>query len=99
MILEHALLTIRPDSHEEFEVALSRAREVISGATGFLSLRLWRGVESPDRYLLLVEWETLEDHTVGFRESDRFAEWRSYIGPYFGAPPEVDHFGPVAGLA
>jgi len=61
-------------------------------------LRLSRGVESPDRYLLLVEWESLEDHTVGFRESDRFAEWRSHIGPFFDAPPEVDHFGPVAGL-
>ena len=99
MILEHALITVRPDSHREFEAALTRAREVISGAPGFLSLRLSRGVESPDRYLLLVEWETLEDHTVGFRESDRFAEWRSHIGPFFDSPPEVDHFDPVAGLA
>jgi heme-degrading monooxygenase HmoA len=95
MILEHALITVRPDSHEEFEAALVRAREVISAAPGFLSLRLSRGIESPDRYLLLVEWETLEDHTVGFRESERFAEWRSQIGPFFDSPPVVDHYTPV----
>jgi heme-degrading monooxygenase HmoA len=99
MILEHALITVRPDSHQEFEAALARARQVIAGAPGFRSLRLSRGIETPDRYLLLVEWETLEDHTVGFRESDRFVEWRSHIGPFFDSPPEVDHFDPVAGLA
>lgn len=99
MILEHALITVRPGEQEEFEAALARARDVIAAAPGFLSLRLHRGVESPECYLLLVEWETLEDHTVGFRESERFAEWRSHIGPYFGSPPEVGHYDPVAGLA
>ena len=99
MILEHALITIRPDTHEKFEAALTKARAVISSAPGFGSLRLHRGVESPDRYLLLVEWATLEDHTVGFRESPAFAEWRSLIGPFFDSQPEVDHYGPVAGLA
>ena len=99
MILEHALITVRPDAHDEFEAAMAKAREVISAAPGFGSLRLHRGVESPDRYLLLVEWDTLEDHTVGFRESPAFTEWRSHIGPFFDAPPEVDHFDPVAGLA
>ncbi len=99
MILEHAVITVRADSHQEFEVALTKAREVISASPGFRSLRLHRGVEFPDRYLLLVEWETLEDHTVGFRESERFAEWRSHIGPFFDSPPEVEHFDPVPGLA
>ena len=98
MILEHALITVRPDAHHEFEAALGKAREVISRASGFASLRLLRGVESPHRYLLLVEWATLEDHTVGFRESPAFAEWRSHIGPFFESPPEVDHYDPVAGL-
>jgi len=98
MILEHALITIRPDSHREFETALAKARAVISAADGFGSLRLLRGIESPDRYLLLVEWATLEAHTVGFRESEAFAEWRSHIGPYFESQPVVDHFDPVAGL-
>ena len=99
MILEHALITVRPDSHAEFESAMVQAREVISRAAGFRSLRLHRGVEAPDRYLLLVEWDTLEDHTVGFRESPAFAEWRSHIGPFFDSPPVVDHYDPVAGLA
>ena len=99
MILEHALITVRPDAHPEFEEALTRARAVISSSPGFGSLRLLRGVESPDRYLLLVEWATREDHTVGFRESPAFAEWRSHIGPFFDSPPEVDHFDPVAGLS
>ncbi len=99
MILEHALITVRPDSHAEFETALAAAREVISASPGFVSLALHRGVEAPDHYLLLVGWETLEDHTVGFRESPAFAEWRSHIGPYFEAPPEVDHFAPVPGLS
>ena len=98
MILEHALITVRPDSHTEFEAAMAKAWAVISASPGFGSLRLHRGVESPDRYLLLVEWDTLEDHTVGFRESPAFAEWRSHIGPFFDSPPVVDHFDPVAGL-
>jgi len=99
MILEHALITVRPDAHREFEAALTKAREVISAAEGFGSLRLLRGIELPDRYLLLVEWATLDDHTVGFRESPAFAEWRSHIGPFFESQPEVDHFDPVDGLA
>jgi heme-degrading monooxygenase HmoA len=99
MIVEHALITVRPDEHREFEAALTRAREVIARSPGFRSLRLSRGVETPDRYLMLVEWDTLEDHTVGFRESPLFPEWRSHIGPFFEGPPVVDHFDPVAGLA
>jgi len=99
MILEHASITVQPDSHEEFEAALARAREVIAASAGFGSLRLLRGVESPDQYLLLVEWATLEDHTIGFRESPAFAEWRSHIGPFFTSPPVVEHFDPVVGLA
>ncbi|MGD0881570.1 MAG: antibiotic biosynthesis monooxygenase family protein [Acidimicrobiales bacterium] len=97
MVLEHALITIRPDEHDRFEAAMVEARRVIAGSPGFHSLSLHRGIESPDRYLLLVEWESLEDHTVGFRESPAFAEWRSHIGPFFDVPPEVDHFDPVAG--
>jgi heme-degrading monooxygenase HmoA len=99
MVLEHALITVRPDSHDEFETAIAKAREVISGAPGFLSFALHRGIEHPDRYLLLVGWDTLEDHTVGFRESPAFVEWRSHIGPFFDSPPSVDHYDPLAGLS
>jgi len=99
MILEHALITVRPDSHAEFEAAITKARAVISAAPGFCTFALHRGIESPDRYLLLVGWAALEAHTVGFRESPAFAEWRSHIGPFFDSPPEVDHYDPVAGLS
>jgi len=98
MVLEHALIAVPPDAHPEFEVAMKRAREVISASPGFRSLALHRGIEHPDRYLLLVEWDSLEAHTVGFRESPAFAEWRSHIGPFFASPPEVDHYDPVVGL-
>jgi len=64
-----------------------------------VSLSLHRGVEATDRYLLLVEWETLDDHIVGFRQSDRFTEWRALIGPFFESPPMVDHVEAVEGLS
>jgi len=92
MVLEHALIDIRPGTGEAFEAALAEARQVIAASPGFASLRLHRGVETEDRYLLLVEWETLDDHLVGFRESPAFSAWRSLIGPYFASPPEVVHY-------
>jgi heme-degrading monooxygenase HmoA len=92
MVLEHALIDIRPGTAQAFEAALSEARQVIAASPGFRSLRLQRGVETENRYLLLVEWETLDDHVVGFRGSDAFTAWRALIGPYFASPPEVVHF-------
>jgi heme-degrading monooxygenase HmoA len=92
MVLEHALLSIRPGEADQFEVALSEARAVIADSPGFISLTLRRSVERPDVYLLLVEWQTLDDHLIGFRQSERFVRWRELIGPYFAAPPAVDHF-------
>jgi heme-degrading monooxygenase HmoA len=92
MVLEHALLSIRSGEADQFEVALAEARRVIADSPGFNSLTLRRGIEAPDVYLLLVEWETLDDHLVGFRQSERFVRWRELIGPYFAAPPAVDHF-------
>jgi heme-degrading monooxygenase HmoA len=97
MVLEHALITVRPGTGAQFEVALSQARSIIAASPGFVSLTLDRGVETPDRYLLLVHWETLEDHVEGFRASEAFSEWRALIGPYFESPPVVEHFVPVDG--
>jgi heme-degrading monooxygenase HmoA len=99
MVLEHAVITIRDGTSEQFEAALRQARAVIAASPGFVSLSLHRGVEDPDRYLLLVEWETLDDHVVGFRESERFTQWRALIGPFFDSPPSVDHLVPVDGLS
>jgi heme-degrading monooxygenase HmoA len=92
MVLEHALIDVRPGTAEAFEAALAEARPVIAASPGFVSLHLHRGVEADHRYLLLVEWQTLEDHTVGFRESPAFTAWRALLGPYFAAPPDVVHF-------
>jgi len=99
MIVEAALLSIRSGSESEFEAVFPRAIAVIAYAKGYLAHELRRSIESPNRYSLRIEWQTLEDHTVGFRGSPAFAQWRAYIGPFFEAPPVVEHFQPVVGEA
>ncbi|GAB2606313.1 antibiotic biosynthesis monooxygenase family protein [Spirosoma areae] len=98
MIIEHALITIQPGRQAEFEQQFPNAKAVISQANGFVDLHLHRGIETPDTYLLLIRWQTLEDHTVGFRQSALFGEWRAIIGPFFASPPVVDHFEFIEGL-
>ena len=71
---------------------MEQAKEVVSQAEGFRSLKLLRGIEQPSTYALLIEWDTVEDHMQGFRESDLFVRWRELIGSYFAAAPEVDHY-------
>ena len=93
MILEHADIRIQPGQQAAFEEAIERGvRTVIARAQGFNGFKVNRGIESPERYVLQIFWSTLEDHTVGFRESALFAEWRSIVGPFFAAPPVVEHF-------
>jgi heme-degrading monooxygenase HmoA len=92
MIVEHALIDVRPELADGFPAAVEAARPVIGAADGFVSLELRRGIESPARFLLLVTWATLEDHTVGFRQSPAFAEWRAVVGPFFADPPAVYHY-------
>ena len=93
MILEHADITIVPGQQAEFDRAIQHGiATVISKAKGFRSARVHKGIESPERYLLLIEWETLENHTVDFRESAAFQEWRAIVGPFFAKPPVVEHF-------
>jgi heme-degrading monooxygenase HmoA len=96
MIVEHAFFTIRAGSEADFEAAFEQARLVIASSKGFRNLALSRCIETPGQYLLLVEWDTLEDHTVGFRESDLFIEWRRLLSPYFESLPEVTHFTPLS---
>jgi heme-degrading monooxygenase HmoA len=67
----------------------------VAATPGFRSARVTRGVESPSRFVLLIEWDSLEAHTVGFRESENFARWRSVVGPFFDGAPRVEHFGDV----
>lgn len=95
MILEHALLTVRPGEQEAFESAFGQARRLIAASPGFRGLRLARCLERNTGYLLLVEWERLEDHTEGFRGSAAYAEWRALLHGFYDPFPVVEHFTTV----
>jgi heme-degrading monooxygenase HmoA len=95
MILECALLDVRPGQELAFEAAFTQARQLIGCQPGFGSLRLERCLESPSRYLLLVEWERLEDHTEGFRKSAEYQEWRTLLHHFYDPFPTVAHFATV----
>jgi heme-degrading monooxygenase HmoA len=98
MILEVADIRIAPGRNADFDAAIRRGVEsVIAKAKGFRGYQVHKGVESPERYLLTIRWDTLENHTVDFRESPAFAEWRAIVGPFFAQPPQVEHFELVAG--
>jgi heme-degrading monooxygenase HmoA len=92
MILEHADIRIDPSQASAFEEAILRGvNTVIAHAKGFKGYKVNRSIESPGRYLLMIYWDTLEDHTVGFRGSPAFAEWRAIVGPFFAQAPVVEH--------
>ena len=97
MILELADIRIQPGQQAAFDEAIQRAiSTVISKAKGFKGCQINKGIESPERYLLQISWDTLENHTVDFRESPAFAEWRAIVGPFFAVPPTVEHFNLLA---
>ena len=97
MILELADIRITAGKQAEFDLAIQRGVEnVISQAQGFCGYKINKGMESPERYVLMIFWETLENHTVDFRNSPAFAEWRAIVGPYFATPPVVEPFELVA---
>lgn len=97
MILEIAHIRIAPGQQAAFEEAIQRAvATVISTAKGFKGYKINRGIESPELYVLMVFWETLENHTIDFREGPLFPQWRAIIGPFFASPPHVEHFSLVA---
>lgn len=93
MILELADIRIHAGQQAAFDVAIARGlEEVISHAKGFRGFKVNKGIESPERYVLMIFWETLENHTVDFRESEAFLQWRAIVGPYFAQAPAVEHF-------
>ena len=96
MILEAAMLHVRPGQAAEFEAAFRQASPLIASMDGYLSHELHRCVEAPDKYLLLVRWRALEDHTVGFRQSPEYQEWRRLLHHYYDPFPVVEHFRAVA---
>ncbi|MBU6348328.1 MAG: antibiotic biosynthesis monooxygenase [Actinomycetales bacterium] len=95
MIIETALTEITPSQEAQFESALAEAKLVLAQAKGFNKIQVHRGIERPNCYLLFLHWDSVEDHTVGFRESDLFVQWRALIGPYFANPPIVEHWQPL----
>lgn len=96
MILEVARLDVTPSREAEFEAAFDRAQTIIAGMPGYVSHELRRCIEAPSRYLLLVKWRTLEDHTVGFRESSEYQEWKSLLHHFYDPFPVVEHYMALA---
>jgi len=92
----HALLPVIPGREEDFEAAFAQARHIIASMRGFLAMSLSRSIESPHMYLLLVEWESLEDHTEGFRGSLGYQQWRSLLHRFYEPFPVVEHFETVS---
>lgn len=95
MILEVAILDVIPGEQDRFQEDFGRAQSIISSIRGYIAHQLRRCIETPSRYLLLVEWETLEDHTEGFRGSPEYQEWRKLLHHYYEPSPEVEHYEPV----
>ena len=91
--MELARLDVRPGQEAAFEQAMRAARPLIAATPGFCAMDLRRCVETPNRYLLQVTWETLDAHTVGFRQSDRYAEWRRLLHHFYDPFPTVEHYG------
>jgi len=93
MITEHALLPVVPGRESAFEAAFARARPIIASQSGFRGLTLSRCLERPSVYLLLVSWDTLEDHTQGFRKSPEYQDWKDLLHHFYDPFPTVEHFG------
>ena len=91
-MLEVAVLNVRPGSQQEFESAFSQAESIIAASPGYVSHQLKRCLETPNRYLLLVNWRTLEDHTQGFRGSPAYQRWRELLHHFYDPFPTVEHY-------
>ena len=95
MILELALLDVKAGQEDAFETAFGEAKNIISAMPGFHGLELQRCLEAPRRYVLLVRWASLEDHTVGFRTSSQYQEWKRLLHHFYDPFPTVEHFRTV----
>jgi heme-degrading monooxygenase HmoA len=96
MVLEIADFTVLPGTEDDFAAAVHEGLAYVSDTPGYRSARLTHSVESPRRFVLLIEWDSVEAHTVGFRESENFTRWRALIGKFFDGNPHVEHFDDVA---
>ncbi len=92
MILEVAVLDVKPGMTAQFEAAFCTASKIIAGSPGYISHELQCCLENPNRYILLVRWQTLEDHRIGFRQSAAYQEWRSLLHHFYDPFPTVEHY-------
>ena len=99
MILEIAVLNVKPGQGAAFEAAFAQAQLIISSMPGYISHQLQRCLEATDKYVLLVNWERLEDHTLGFRQSPQYQEWRRLLHHFYDPFPTVEHYELVANIA
>jgi heme-degrading monooxygenase HmoA len=95
MILEVATLNVRVGESAAFEQAFYQAQNIISSMPGYVSHQLQRCLESQDKYLLLVQWQRLEDHTVGFRQSRQYQDWKTLLHHFYEPFPTVEHYEPA----
>ncbi|MDD1794629.1 antibiotic biosynthesis monooxygenase [Enterovibrio makurazakiensis] len=98
MILEVAILNVVPGQEADFESAFSCAQKIIAAQRGYVSHEVRRCMENASRYVLLVNWETLEDHTEGFRQSEGYLEWKALLHHFYDPFPTVEHYEPVPSL-
>ena len=92
MVLEVALIDVLPGHENAFAAAYRLGHPIVAGTPGCRSVRMTRGIESPTRFVLLVEWDSVEAHLENFRATERFTQWRALIGGHFARPPIVEHF-------
>lgn len=92
MILEVAILDVIPGKEKEYEAAFAQAEAIIASMPGYQSHTLKRCIEKANRYILLVEWDTLEDHTEGFRQSAAYQKWKALLHPFYEPFPTVEHY-------
>jgi heme-degrading monooxygenase HmoA len=95
VVLEVAILNVRSTQEADFEHAFGQAQRIISAMPGYVSHEFQRCIERPNRYILLVNWETLEDHTEGFRQSRPYEEWKDLLHHFYDPFPEVEHYEKV----
>ena len=95
MVLEVALIDVQPGAEGAFAAAYRLGHPILAGTPGCRSVRMTRGIESPSRFVLLVEWDSVQAHQENFRGTERFVQWRQFIGPFFAHPPLVEHYADV----
>lgn len=92
MVLEVALIDVVPGQEDAFAAAYRLGHPILASTPGCRSVRMTRGIESPSRFVLLVEWDSVAAHQENFRGSERFEQWRGLIGKHFAKPPLVEHY-------